>query len=1219
MGWTTHQENAITARNSSVIVSAAAGSGKTTVLTDRIIELIKDPSSDVRADRMIIVTFGNDAATELKKRLESKLHDLINKTSDNEQLSYLMKQQILLQNAKISTINSFCFELIRDNITDQGITSGFSIIDETEDDVIKSQAMEDLIEYYSENEPEKLSRIYDNFCVKNMNPLIKIINKTDNFLTSVTFREKWLDTAVAEYRKPFNESVYYKILSEKCIEKLSLALSLAKECKKMIKDMFSGHTEIDIYHDTKEFIKLEIEQITSFLDIFFAGNIPERNDAEKAENFEKLIGVRKKADKEKCDDEIRAVFIKKRDTYKNLVNEATKMCKSLEQDYKLSGEITEILAEMMKKYHSLIWERKCAKNAVTFNDGERLALEILADTDSNGNIVQSDIAKKIAEFYDIIMIDEYQDSNNTQDIIFKLISKNYRHDDNGSVLYGDNAFLVGDVKQSIYRFRLANPKNFVSTLKNSEYYDKDSTAPNKKIFLNQNFRSSPEVIKFVNYVFRNIMSEKCGDIEYNQDEELKFTSGINFSDHDDNRLTHISFIDITGKEDDKKSSGKKQKKNNKSHKEAVFTANKIANMLKNGYEVSGLAGTRRCKPSDFCILVRNNDYINIYAEELEKLGIPVKTNEEKGYLESREIAVLLDLLRVINNPLTDISLMAVLTSPMYMFSHREMAFIKSLDTKKSLFSIILGMVNNEYENCEPELVERCKIFTESLEKLRLDAVTMTVGELIVRIYDTTDFISVMQLYSDGDKKRANLRLLIQYAKKYENSVSYEGTGGLNGFLRHIDRVIKNGGYKPEKTAVSSGDYVSVMTLHKSKGLEFTFVFITESMINFNYDDDSVLCSPDGRIGYLLYDRRKREKHNTFQRMVLYSDGKTDSLSEELRLMYVGFTRAKQQLFINLGYNEKIITRINKLIESYRSYKGDLKNLAVNASSFGDWIWLCLMNHTDFYEISEKLALDTTEPKFSEKIFEYEICHNPEVQQAEEAQKYTEVAPDENICRDIYNIIENNYDRSLSRIPAKLSVTQITRKYKEDERFDFKLKRPSFMSETDRLTGAERGTAIHTFFQYCNFENARNNTENETDRLINMGYINQVQAECINPDKIKAFFESSLYERISNSFSVWREKKFMVAVSQLALENGIMEKFRNTDNMIKGIIDLMFEEEDGIVIVDYKSDRGISETKLAERYKIQMQLYKSAVELTTGKPVKEIYLYSIELEKAIRIN
>ena len=176
-----------------------------------------------------------------------------------------------------------------------------------------------------------------------------------------------------------------------------------------------------------------------------------------------------------------------------------------------------------------------------------------------------------------------------------------------------------------------------------------------------------------------------------------------------------------------------------------------------------------------------------------------------------------------------------------------------------------------------------------------------------------------------------------------------------------------------------------------------------------------------------------------------------------------------------------------------------------------------------------------------------------------------------------------------------------------------------MAETDRLTGAERGTAIHTFFQYCNFENARNNTENETDRLINMGYINQVQAECINPDKIKAFFESSLYERISNSFSVWREKKFMVAVSQLALENGIMEKFRNTDNMIKGIIDLMFEEEDGIVIVDYKSDRGISETKLAERYKIQMQLYKSAVELTTGKPVKEIYLYSIELEKAIRIN
>ncbi|MDE6425267.1 MAG: UvrD-helicase domain-containing protein, partial [Ruminococcus sp.] len=1014
----------------------------------------------------------------------------------------------------------------------------------------------------------------------------------------------------------------YEYFIKKCIEKLSGAWNFKKECLDMVYTMFDGDVISDGYQKNTYIIESDYMNIKIFRDIFSSGRLPDSEEIKRVKKYGRLSGTNK------IDKELKDILKKKRDKYKDIVSKVIDMCNSVDRDYKLSAEITEILAEMIKKYHAIIWERKCAKNAITFDDGERIALEILAETDSNGNIVQSDIAKKIAEFYDIIMIDEYQDSNNKQDIIFKLISKNYRHDDNGNALYGNNAFLVGDVKQSIYRFRLANPKNFVSTLKNSEPYKKDSTAPNKKIFLNQNFRSSPEVIDFVNYVFSNIMSEKCGDIEYTDDEKLNFDPKINFGEHDNSRLTHISFINTDEIEDDetneesndeKESSVEKRRKRNKSNPEAIFTAHKIENMLKNGYEVSEQGIKRRCKPSDFCILVRNNDLINIYANELEKLGIPARTHEDKGYLESREIAVLLDLLRVINNPLTDISVMAVLTSPMYMFSNPEMAFIKSLDREKPLFVIILGIVNGEYENCDTSLVERCKVFTESLDKFRLDSVTMTVGELISRIYDTTDFISVMQLYSDGDKKRANLRLLIQHAKNYEKSVSYEGAGGLNGFLRHIDRVIKNGGYKQEKTAVSSGDYVSIMTLHGSKGLEFTFVFIAENNIKFKYDTSKIMCSPDGRIGYHFYDRMNVKKFDTFQRAMLMDDEKTDTRSESARLMYVGFTRAKQQLFINLKYNKDILGNVENLINKYVSYGGDdIKNLAVSADRFSDWIWLCLMNHADFKGIAEKFFLDVPEPKFYNKVFEYEFCDNPAEQKTEEVKEYIEVAPDDNICNNIYNIIYNSYDNRLSEIPAKLSVTQITRKYKEDEIFDFKLKRPAFMSETGGLTGAERGTAIHTFFQYCNFENAMNNPENEIKRLANMGYISPVQAECINPYKIKAFFASNLYERISSSFEVWREKKFMVAVSQLALEDGMMEKFRNSDGMIKGIIDLMFEEADGLVIVDYKSDRGVSAKRLAERYAIQIQLYKSAVELTTGKHVKAAYLYSIEMEKEIEI-
>ncbi|MDE6834248.1 MAG: UvrD-helicase domain-containing protein, partial [Ruminococcus sp.] len=628
------------------------------------------------------------------------------------------------------------------------------------------------------------------------------------------------------------------------------------------------------------------------------------------------------------------IFNNKRKTYKSIIEKnINKKYSSMEQDYKISGEITEIISEMIRKYHEIIWEKKCIKNSITFDDGERLVLQILTDTDSNGNIIQSETARKTAEFYDVIMVDEYQDSNNKQDMIFKLISKNYYHDNNGNSFYGTNAFLVGDVKQSIYRFRLANPKNFVRTLDYSEEYKPDSSALNKKVFLNENFRSTLEVIDFVNYVFGNIMSKQCGDIDYDENEKLhkeKYSG-----ERDNERLTHISFISESDIEEDsenkcqeeEKSVIRKKADNDKPNAEAVFTARKIYNMLRNGYKVTVEDETRPCQPSDFCILVRNNKFINQYSKELEKLGIPARSYEEKGYLESREISVLLDVLRVINNPLTDISLMAVLTSPMYMFSNPEMAFIKSLDNKKPLFVIILGIVRGDYLNCDALLIKKCRNFTESLDKFRLYSVTMTVGELIGKIYDTTDFISVMQLYNDGDKKRANLRILIQYANDFEKSASYDGTGGLKGFLRYIDRVIENDSYKQGKTSAPYGNYVSIMTLHSSKGLEFTFVFMAENNIKFRNDSDTVMCSQDSRIGYYLYDRQNFRKYDTFQRDVLCKENEVDTRSEAMRLMYVGFTRAKQKLFINIKFNEKKIT---ELICKYISADGNIESLICDA-------------------------------------------------------------------------------------------------------------------------------------------------------------------------------------------------------------------------------------------------------------------------------------------------
>lgn len=1212
MEWTNEQKDAIDSRNSSVIVSAAAGSGKTAVLTERLIKLIADPNSGVRADRMIIVTFTNDAAAELKKRLNKKLRDLINENSSD---THLVKQQILLQNAKISTINSFCFELVRENITEQGITSGFSIIDETDEAVIKAQAMDELIEYYSENKPDTLSFLYDKFCIKDIRNLKKVVLEMDRFIASVAFADQWLETAVNEYNKNFKDSIYYDAFLQYCIKSLSDACSYVLEAKGDLKYVFFDSESDDYYDDAFNNLSRDYDYINGLCDIFRNGKIPEQNKFKACARITKggrgSKGVTYSEEEAKKFDNIRQ-------KYKDAISDIKKYCASIEEHFSKARETTVLLVEMLKEYQVRVWEKKSDRNSISFADGERLALELLAETDGNGNITQSDIARKTAEFYDIIMIDEYQDSNNKQDMIFKLISKNYYISENGIPMYGNNVFLVGDVKQSIYRFRLANPKNFISTLKNSTEYNPESDSPNQRIILNKNFRSSHEVIEFVNYIFKNIMSEDCGDVDYNDDEKLCHGSEV-YKECDNRRLTHISFIgdnDVTddnsdGSETEEFSDVQAKKDRNNPNPEAVFTARKIKSMIDSG------AG----EPSDFCILVRKNESVNKYASELEKIGIPVKGIEDKGYLKSREIAVLIDLLRIISNPLLDVPMTAVMTSPMYMFGISDIAFLKSLDRDKPLFIIMNEMQETDIQ--DNGLFRRCKELLESLKAFRLDAVTMTISELIGKIYDTTDFISVMQLYSDGEKKRANLRTLIQHAKSYEKNI--EGTGGLSAFLRHIDRVIENGDYKQGKISASSGNYVSVMTLHKSKGLEFTYVFIAENTQSEKNNTNAVICSADGGIGYRLYDcdRNNVNYYNTVQRIVIAGKEKNDERSELMRLMYVGFTRAKKQLFINLKCGEKVLKNIRNLTESYILNDGNIKNMIRRSKDFSEWIWICLMKHADFLEIAEKFSLVPDdafipEPECSKRIFEYEFCDNISVQDSVTTAEYKLADADDALCEKIKSIIYNDYDDSLTKMSAKYSVTELTKKFNEDDRIDFKLKRPAFMSAGGEFTGAERGTVIHTFFQYCNFDNAIKNPSEEINRVVDMSYISPVQSETINPDKITAFFESSLYNRVKNSINVWREKKFMVAVAELDFGNGIMDKFRNSDGMIKGIIDLMFEEEDGLVIVDYKSDRGISENRLAARYGMQIKLYKSAIELTTGKRVKEAYLYSIEMEKSIPI-
>lgn len=1209
MGWTEQQQNAISARNTSVIVSAAAGSGKTAVLTERLAQLIADPKSGVRADRMVVVTFTNDAASELKNRLDMKLRALINDDPSN---AHLLKQQTLLQSAKISTINSFCFDLLRDNISDQGITTGFGVLDDSDNKVLKSRAMDELLNWLSENEYEKISLLYDRFCIKNEKRLREVISLTDNFLASAALRDQWLEKAVSQYEAEFTESVYYAALRENTMKIAEKALKTADDCVGMISRIFP---DLSVSAAVKSAAQAEedYDKVSDFLGILRAGRIPDAEECERASTFARLVLTGKTPH----DKELREIYKKKRELVKALMEKAAGGFSSVESDYAESREVTKILVEVMQKYSDILWQMKCGKNSISFDDGERLALELLADTDENGNIIQSETARKTSEYYDIIMIDEYQDSNNKQDMIFKLLSKNYRYSDDGRPMYGDNVFLVGDVKQSIYRFRLANPQNFIDTLHNSVPYKEDSNEKNQSILLNKNFRSSQNVIDFVNFVFSEIMTEQCGDIAYNDDEKLYFGAEQYSGISDESSRTVINFITDDSDDDS-------EAIDDEVSREVLFTTQKIAEMIRNGAEVIDKNGkTRPCRPSDFCIIVRANRHINNYADQLIKLGVPAKGNEESGYLRSREIAVLIDLLRIINNPLLDIPMAAVMTSPMYMFSIQDLAVIRSIDKERPLFSVLRGVADGEYDDIDDMfLVERCREFLDSLDLFRLDSVTMTVGELISSIYDTTDFISVMQLYSDGEKKRANLRALIQYAGNYEESAAFEGSGGLGGFLRHLDRIMENGDYAQGKVSASSGDYVSIMTFHRSKGLEFPFVFIAETMSKFKFDSNLVMCSADSRIGYILCDPKLYRKYRTFQQTMLAAETERDTRSEEMRLFYVGLTRAKQKLFINLKCGEKALKRVSGHIENY-IVSGDVEDIINGAVYFSDWVWAVLMRHSDFPMIAERLGFEDGEaflpkPVYSEKLFECDFAEKISAVDLDEIDEYEKAAPDEKICKELEAVIGDNYDRTLSETPAKLSVTEITRKLKKEENdFDYKLKRPRFISGSRKLTGSERGTAIHTFFQYCDFEGACADIKAEINAVCERGFITRPQAEAISPKKASAFFSNEIYSRIKAAGDkVWRERKFMVAVADLNISSEALEPLKKSDGMIKGIMDMVFEEEDGLVILDYKSDRGMSASALRDRYRMQLLLYKAAAELTMKKPVKQVCLYSFELEKTI---
>lgn len=1206
MAWTSQQQTAIEARGSGYIVSAAAGSGKTSVLVERLTRIISDKENPVPVEKLIVVTFTVDAASEMKQRLSASLERAI---AENPQDTWLMRQQMLLPSAHISTIHAFCFDLIREHIGDSEITSGFRVLDDSEQKLLAADAADQAINRWHRERPEDMKILWNAFCSRTDKPLEEVLSELHSFFGSIPFRDIWLEKALSIYKAPAKKNLYF----QRFMESLRIeAASIRKLCDHAIE--MSSYI-YDSNNNVLDWVMMDYDAV-SMLCRLLNEDEPQTDRVNKfaidtlgLHSGHSYPRMRKKdiLDSLKFD-EVRSLRAQYDKRLESLLKRITSMLPYFENDMQEHAKILPLLCELEKDMSDNLRKIKAEKNALSFDDAENLALDILSERNAKGNICPSDIAKEMAQYYELIMIDECQDSNNKQDYIFKLISRGGFDEKTGELRYGTNVFMVGDVKQCIYQFRNANPGNFSRAARSAVPYSEDPAAPLNLIRLSKNFRSSNQVVSFVNFLFSGIMTERCGEILYTEEEWLYMgAERYNALPYEQQAAEVIILPENDDMEEDIS---------------AEYTAETICRMLESGYPVLEKDGsTRPCRYDDFCILLRNKEPAKLYTRALAKRHIPARGVEETGYLRSNEISLILNLLRVLDNPLLETPLAAVMLSPMFSFSAEDIAKVRLADRELRLYASMCRMIENNIG--DEELLSKCRNLYNTIKELRTDSALYSLEELIRRIYETTDFMSVMQLYQDGDRKRANLQLLLMYARSYEEN----SQGGVSGFIRYVDTMLENGKDFAQASSSDGSDLqVAVKTMHGSKGLEFPFVFVCRTETKFSTLDNmkKLSCIDSGLAGMRLQNPDTLEKYQSLPHLIIQDEKKRQQRSEEMRLLYVALTRARQKLFIPLKYGEIEKEKLSGYAEFLKDADRIPERLTAGANSMSDWLWMSLMHRGDdkFCEmVPEASGIGAGDKTFPELRINYSneyIAKPLEVLQ----EKPMESAS----LKTLRSIREHIGFEYSSEEQSQVSLMSVSAVSKADSPESLTLKRPRCVREERKaLTGAEHGTAVHSFFQYAVFSRAERDPMGELRNLRQSGFITEDQMKTVRPEEIEPFFKSSIYSRIKRSPLLYREKKFLIRISDLDIPENIdakdirtLSEYRRSGSMMKGIIDLAFLENDGFVLLDYKTDRASGEEELLDKYRMQLYIYSLALRKITGKEVKECLIYSTHFSKEIRV-
>ncbi|MBQ8684330.1 MAG: helicase-exonuclease AddAB subunit AddA [Clostridia bacterium] len=1167
--WTDKQKQSITATGGTVLVSAAAGSGKTAVLVERIIRRITDPDSPVDIDRLLIVTFTRAAAAEMRQRLGAALAEKMAAEPDN---ALYQRQQLLLPQAYISTVHGFCTRLLQQYAGQAGLPVGFKVAEDTQAQLLAAEALDTVLEEaYRQKEPAFLALANQLNSHKNDSGLRAAVLQAYQFMQAQPFPEKWLKEQMDVYTRvqPLEKTQWMQwVLRE-------LAMLLEAACLLSARAEAYAHTDgLEPYLDV---LPAECKRLQKVKEAVFTVSYDELYQLVTGFTFDRLPAVRTKD----------AVVAETKDLIKDLrtrikdklAKAAAFFCGTEAEcraDLAAMAPLVEALGRLVNQYSRQYTALKLEQKLLDYNDLEHETLRLLLEEDgAHPTAVAAELSGRFAE----IMVDEYQDTNAAQDALFRALSRQEQ-----------NLFMVGDVKQSIYGFRQAMPEIFTGKRDAFSAYDQAKPDYPAAITLENNFRSRHEVTDTVNFLFRQLMQRSLGDVAYEGSEELVYTAPYPQPDTADHRTTWLL---LHTEETDPETA------------EIHLIARKIRNLLATERVQEGET-SRPLQWHDVCILLRTRKAITRFSTALNRLGIPTAAEAGGSLLATPEIRLALSLLRVVDNPLREVELTAVLLSPLYGFTPDELAKLRLSGGRHTPLYTLLEGYSHPDEGKEPGMCARCGDVLADLRRYRALAVALPADRLLEQIYRETGLEAVYAARPGGRQRVANLRQLDRTARSFEQG----GFRGLSAFVGYIDRLEEQGKDLPAGSTQQQ-DGVRLMTVHGSKGLEFPVVFLARLSGRGNNDDarQKLLFHTGAGIGLRLVDEEENEKHTTLPFVGVQSARRLDEAAEELRVWYVALTRARERLF--MVYSAKDMPKkLEKLALEVPAGTCLLPDTVLRASSPGDVLLTAALRHTDFIPY-RPAGLDSLP---AETGWQVELC-TPTAEQADAVAATASPTPDEALTAALRERLAYVYPyEPLLGVPAKLAASQLS--HEAMSRTHIADARPAFL-QREGMTAAQKGTALHTFMQFGDLARAESDLPGEVSRLVEAQFLTPGQGEVLPLDKLHRFLSGGLYARMKAAGQVWREYPFTVSVEAGTL-TPLPPKMAREPVVVQGIADCVFREGDALVLVDYKTDRVKTGEELADRYRSQLLFYKQALEPLLGLPVKQMLLYSFALDTEIEI-